>query len=335
MKKNRTLCKNRKGLRHHFRCPVQTLDPPVYSLVRTLALWPYISFVGHRIYISVGILWTLMGTFLCVHGQSSRCPRPSADSEQKSTITIADVELSGTIPLSQEARVDLVERIKKLELRQAQHGDESDWLWQVESEIRDTAQKQGYFKTLLTVKPYLVQSEVHELRYIVRVEVDSGPQYHLDQITFSGATVFGAKELRQQFFLHQGDPFDPVEIRNGMDSLLRLYERLGFIDMVPEPEININEKDKQISVVLKIQENQQYHVKTIEIYGLSPAVEQAAKSQITPGEVFNSKSIEDLVERYKSEVPSNVSINDVIRIGRDRTTATIDIVLDFRACPAI
>jgi outer membrane protein assembly factor BamA len=277
-----------------------------------------------------------MGTFLCVHGQSSRCPRPSADSEQKTKITIADVELSGTIPLSQEARADLVERIKKLDLRQAQHGDESDWLWQVESEIRDTAQKQGYFKTLLTMKPpYLVQSEAHELRYIVRVEVDSGPQYHLDQITFSGATVFGAKELRDQFSLHQGDLFDAPEIRNGMDSLSRLYQRLGYIDMVPEPEININEKDKEISVVLKIQENQQYHVKTIEIYGLSPAVEQAAKSQITPGEVFNSKSIEDLVERYKSEVPSNVSIIDVNRIGRDRTTATIDIVLDFRACPAI
>jgi outer membrane protein assembly factor BamA len=269
----------------------------------------------------------------CLHGQSLMCQRPSSDSEQKTKITIADVEFSGTNPLSEEARADLIERVKKLELRQPKDGDESDWLGQIGSEIRDTLQKQGYFKTYLTVKPYLVQSEAHELRYIVRAEIDSGPQYRLAQITFSGATVFGAKELREQFSLHEGDLFNVSEIRTGMDSLSRLYQRLGFIDMVPEPEANIDEKDKQISVVLKIDENRQYHVKTIEIYGLSPAVEQAVQSQVTPGEVFNPKSIDALVERYKSEVPSNLSTQDVIRIRRDGTTATVDILLDFRPCP--
>jgi outer membrane protein assembly factor BamA len=291
------------------------------------------SLVSRQTYVPAGILWTLVGMCQCLHGQSLMCPRSSPDSQQETKVAIVDVEFSGANSLSQETRSGMIERIKKLRLRQPQGGDESDWLGQVETEIQETVQKQGYFQTTLTSRSYLIQSEAHELRYIVRVEIDSGPQYRLDQLKFSGATVFTAKELREQFSLHQGDIFDVLEIRNGMDSLSRLYSRLGFIDMVPEPETNIDVKNKQISIVMKIDEGQQYHIEAIEVYGLSATVQQTIKSQVTQGEVFNSKSIEGIVERYKSELPSNVSTDDVISIRPDGTTATVDVVLDFRPCP--
>jgi outer membrane protein assembly factor BamA len=71
---------------------------------------------------------------------------------------------------------------------------------------------------------------------VVNVEIDSRPQFRLDEIRFSGATVFSAAELRAQFSLHRGDLFDVSELRKGLSSMTKLYGNNGFIDMTPEPE---------------------------------------------------------------------------------------------------
>ena len=157
-------------------------------------------------------------------------------------IAIADVEFSGENPLSNDTRAALLNRIKQLDLSVLRQGDESEWLGQIEVPIRETLEKQGYFRAVTRITPYLTLAEAQELHYVVNVEIDSGRQYRLDEIHFSGETVFAAAELRASFSLHHGDLFDPSEIRKGMESMTRLYDAKGFIDMVPQPETKIDEK---------------------------------------------------------------------------------------------
>jgi outer membrane protein assembly factor BamA len=119
-------------------------------------------------------------------------------------ITIADVAFSGASHLTDDAHTKLVNRIKSLELHVVREEDDSDWLAQVERPIRDALQRQGYFRVFLRSRPYLIRAEAHERHYQITVEIDSGPQYRLDQITFSGATAFAIAELSEQFSLQRG-----------------------------------------------------------------------------------------------------------------------------------
>ena len=249
-------------------------------------------------------------------------------------ITIDDVEFSGDNPLSNDARAQLLNRIKQLDLSVARQGDDdSEWLGPIEVSIREVLEKQGYFRLVTSITPYLVRAEARELHYVVNVEIDSGPQYRLDEIHFSGATVFTAAELRASFSLHHEDLFDASEIRKGMESMTRLYNRKGFIDMVPQPETNIDSKRLLIDVLLKVDEGKQFHVRTLEIHGLNPQGEQALKSQLEPGQVFDGSVFWNFFEEHKAEVPTDVSFDDVIQIRRDVANSSVDLIVDFRPCP--
>jgi len=252
---------------------------------------------------------------------------------QNIKITIADVEFSGENPLPNDARAQLVDRIKQLDLSVNRQGDDSEWLGQIEVPIRETLQKQGYFRVLPRTTPYLVRAEGHELHYVVNVEIDSGPQYRLDDIHFSGATVFTAAELTASFSLHHGDLFDVSELRKGMESMTRLYSQKGFIDMVPQPETSLDDKSLLIDVRFRVDEGRQYHVRSVEIHGLDLQAEQALKSQFEPGRVFDGGSLWNLFNERKAVLPTDVSIDDVIHVRHNVANTSVDLLIDFRPCP--
>ena len=253
---------------------------------------------------------------------------------QNVKITIADVEFSGGSHLTDDARTQLVSRIKSLDLHAVREGDDSDWLAQVEWPIRDALQRRGYFRALLRSRSYLIRSEADQRHYQITIEIDSGPQYRLDQITFSGATVFPIAELRKQFSLQDGDLFDVTKLRNGIGSITRIYRAKGFIDMISKREEKIDEKSRLANIVFKVDEGRQYHVRTVEARGLTSTLEQALKSQFVPGEVFDIGAFRNFVREHSPELPKAVPFDEAIQVRRGTTNATVDILVDFRPCPA-
>lgn len=295
--------------------------------------------MGSQLYMRLSIL----GLLAAMAGPQRLCAQFLSCSEGQSQIshpvqnvkiTIADVEFSGASHLTDDARTQLVNRIKSLDLHVVRGEDDSDWLAQVERPIRDALQRQGYFRVLLRSRPYLIRSEAHERHYQIIIEIDSGPQYRLDQITFSGATVFAIAELREQFSLQHGDLFDVPELWKGMASIRRIYSAKGFIDMISKREEKIDEKSRLVNVVFKVDEGRQYHVRIVEAHGLTSTLEQALKSQFVPGEVFDVGAFRNFVGEHSPELPEAVPFDDAIQVRRDATNATVDILVDFRPCPA-
>lgn len=295
--------------------------------------------MGSQVYMRLGTLGLLAAMAVPQHlcAQFLSCSEGQSQIShpvQYIKITIADVEFSGTSHLTDDARTQLVNRIKSLDLHVVREGDNSDWRAQVERPIRDALQRQGYFRVLLTSRPYLIRSEAHERHYQITIEIDSGPQYRLDQITFSGATVFAIAELREQLSLQHGDLFDVQELWNGMASITRIYSAKGFIDMISKPEEKIDEKSRLVDVALKVDEGLQYHVRTVEAHGLTSTLEQALKSQFVPGEVFDIGAFRNFVREHRPELPKAVPLDEAIQVRRDAANATVDILVDFRPCPA-
>jgi outer membrane protein assembly factor BamA len=292
--------------------------------------------MGRRFYIRLSIVILLEGLFFShfICAQSSACleQQSHASVANKIKITIVNLEIHGDNPLSETDRAQLLAEIQKLPLSADRESDD-DWNGEVGEFIRFGLQDRGYFRSLVTTTPYLVRAGAGEQVYIVAADVESGPQYRMGEIKFSGATAFSAGELRKQFAIQQEEVFDVSKIREGMESMTRLYDSKGFIDQVPEPEISIDDKSSRIDILMKVDEGKPYFVGTVSIQGLDSKVEQLLQSQLVPGQVFDNYALRRFFTEHKAELPENLSFDDVVKINKDVRSSTVIITIDSRFCP--
>jgi Surface antigen variable number repeat len=258
--------------------------------------------------------------------QSNLCP-DGLPSQQKPEIrVIVDaVEFHGENPLSEVERTALAEEIKKTDFVTSSVTHD-DWANEVaDVPIRGALQDKGYFGVLPRGTPYLVRAEENELHCILRLDIESGPQYRLGNVRFKnnqdGPLVFGENLLRQQLQLKSGDFFGVTKVRQALEGITKLYNSKGYVDMVPAPETDINEGDSRIDLTISIDEASPYRIGSIEI--LTPAPSSFNLSQLpqSRGEVFNhglwSKFFED---------------GTLKSMTRNTGSHTLDLTLDFRPC---
>ena len=266
--------------------------------------------------------------------QSQNCTgRPSSVSSttQGNKVTIASVEFRGEIPLGDDVRAQLVNQIRALDLHVNPGEADQDWVGTVEFPIREALQERGYFRAVLTVTPYLIRAEADEQRYAVSFEVDSGPQYRLHMIQVSGATAFSPEELKGSFSMDPEDLFNVPKVREGIDSLSRLYGKKGFIDMVATPETKMDENNR-IDLLIEVEEGKQYRLGSVEILTSDRNLAQLLKSQLNPGQLFDDDFVRALVQENKALLPKDVSTQDVIQVRRDKRNGVADLILDFQPC---
>jgi outer membrane protein assembly factor BamA len=289
-----------------------------------------------------GVL-VLLGCF-CLsrlgYAQSQGCvdsTTPSHDSPQKTRISIVGVEFQSEAPLSQALRAQLAENIQHSESWVPPEEPDSNWINQAVEPVREALRSQGYFKNDVEGTPYLTLGLANERRYILSVAIGSGPQYKLGNLQFASSSdtplLFADDLLRQQFHMQEGDLFNVLKIREGLEAIGRLYGSEGYIDATPEPEMTIDEKNLRIDLFIKVDEQKSYRIAKIEF--LSPDTKARNKLNLPQeeGDVFNMARWRDFFAEDKSRLPVNASPNKNMRVRRNASHATVDITLDFRPCP--
>lgn len=261
--------------------------------------------------------------------QSNACPDASPSQQKPEIRVIVDaVEFHGESPLSEAERTALAEDIKKTEFvtSDATHDDWAESATEVA--IRGHLQDKGYFKVFAQSTPHLVRAEEHELHYVLRVDIESGHQYRLGNVRFKnnqdGPLVFGEAVLRQQLQLKSGDLFDVTKVRQALEGFTKLYNTRGYIDMVPEPETDINDGDLRIDLTIKIDEGSPYRIGSIEVLSSDHSSFNLSQLPQSRGDVFNhglwSKFFED---------------GTLKSMTRNTPSHTLEITLDFRPCHAV
>jgi outer membrane protein assembly factor BamA len=274
------------------------------------------------------------------YAQSQGCVDSAPNSRipvQKAKISIVGVEFQGENPLSDALRARLVEDIQHSEHWVTPEEPDSSWVSEALNPMRDALREQGYFKTDLEGAPYLVRALATERLYVLRVEVESGPKYRLGNIRFGSASdtplVFTDALLRQQIRLQEGEVFDVTKIRQGLESISKLYGSKGYIDATPAPDTTIDEKGSRIDLLIRVDEQQPYHIAKIEFLGLQTTAQKYLKFAQEIGDVFNATLWMNFFEDNKSHLPEDASSEKNIQMGRNVGNHTIDITLDFRPCP--
>jgi outer membrane protein assembly factor BamA len=290
--------------------------------------------------LGIAVLLATLSLPHLMRAQSQACVDSAPSSrvqDQETKINIVGIEFHGENPLSDALRARLANDIQHSNLNAVSEDPDSSWVDEATQPIRSVLQEQGYFKNSVVGTPYLIRAEAHERRYVVRVEIESGPKYRLGKLGFASVSgsplVFSGALLKQHISLQVGDVFDVSKIRQGLDSISKLYGARGYIDATVEPDTEIDDDSLRIDLIIRVDEERPYSVGRIEIQGLDTKAQNKLKVPQESGDIFNFELWENFFRDNQHHLPLGASLDKNLRMQRNFSDSTVDIILDFRPCP--
>ena len=248
--------------------------------------------------------------------------------------TIISVKFDPETHLPQSLRTQIVRSIK---YEQFYDDSESDWLSELqEVGIKGLLQDSGYFRPKVEADAHFIDGNLRNRRYSLTLHIEGGWQYRLGEISFlnvreNEALVFPTSELREHIHLRRGELFNVSKIRNGIEEMYKLYASKGYIDMVPDPDIQNDHDGGPIDVVMKLDEGKRYRVGKIEFFGLNEKTQNQLTPKLKPGDVFNRNLVDEVFKRNKPLLPPDASWEDV-SVHKNTKEGTVDIRFDFWTC---
>lgn len=204
--------------------------------------------------------------------------------------------------------------------------------------VRGALRDRGYFKAMATAKLTALQSEGEDISIVVSIEATPGPQFRTGDVRIESSDgsyplALSPEILRGLIPLQRGELFATERVRTGLDNLVRVYGREGYVDMTPEVETQVDDESRTVDLVVKIDQQVQYRVGSIEFLGVdSKTREKLMASLPKPGEVFDSTKLDEFFKVNRAILPSDASRDD-IAVERQNKMRTVRIVFDLRVCP--
>jgi len=276
-----------------------------------------------------------------VFAQSNTCPlvQPLQKAGPEKTRVIVDqVEFQGDNPLTESERADLATEIQQHSFFIGPGESEDDWAGEpTQVTVRGALQDEGYFRAVAEATPYLIRASEQELRYALRIRVESGPQYHLGDIRIVNAqdTPLELSEtlLRQQIELQKGELFNASRIRQALETISRLYGSRGFIDATVEPDFSVDTGDSRIDLLLKVDEGKSYRISAIELLSSSVNAGKSPQLPQATGDPFNATLWHKFFEESPSSFSEGATFESTLKLIRNPRDSTIAVTVDFQSCP--
>lgn len=251
------------------------------------------------------------------------------------SVVIDDVKFDGPIRLPISARKRLV-----AELKQGTFQADSEWIGDVQDvSIRGAWADEGFFNVAPTATAQIMSEDSAVQHVLLNVHVDEGFQYRLGEVRFLASSphdrlIFSNEELRKLIPLQTGDVLSAKKLREAIEAIMQLYRSDGYIDSVLTPIIDMDDENRRISLVMEIDQEKQYRVGKVEVFGPDARMEKLLKSILKPGEVYQYRVVENFLKEHKSSLPPDISLQD-IDFHRNVNSGTMDIRFNFQTCPQL
>lgn len=139
--------------------------------------------------------------------------------------------------------------------------------------------------------------------------ISEGQQYFFKDLTVSGTQLLSDKKIRAIIAHKKGQPYNPIQIRNGIKTIQTEYANIGKPLAVIRDSIAVEDG---IHLFLNIQENRTMHVGDIHIRNNQKVKDRPIRREIVlkPGDLYSLEKVE-LSKRhiYETGLFSSVSIH--------------------------
>ena len=114
--------------------------------------------------------------------------------------------------------------------------------------------------------------------------------YRLGEVKINGTKVLHADLIRSLLGLVSGRVYNESKLRQGFENLKQLYGNLGYVNFLPEPELDFDEQQRLVNLTVNIDEGPQFTVNRISFTGNTTVPDEVIRREVLlkEGEVFNA-----------------------------------------------
>jgi outer membrane protein insertion porin family len=114
--------------------------------------------------------------------------------------------------------------------------------------------------------------------------------YVVGGVNIVGPTKLDPDYIRSVLGLVPGAAYDKSSLRDGLDTLRKIYGTRGYLNFTAVPTENIDEQRKVVDLTIKIDEDRQFLLRRVTFTGAPKAREERIRREllIKEGQVFNS-----------------------------------------------
>lgn len=167
------------------------------------------------------------------------------------------------------------------------------------------------------------------------VNIEESRLYKLQSLNAVGMKLFRTPEtiLGNIFQMKVGDTFSTAKLRKGLEQIRKLYGEFGYIDMVPEPDINPVTGTDKIDFTLNVDEGKQFFVRRIDFSGNTTTRDKVIRREllVDEGDMFSTRLWELSILRLNQlGYFEALKEGEAAEIKRDTRTNTVDITLKVK-----
>jgi outer membrane protein assembly factor BamA len=249
-------------------------------------------------------------------GASAQCGKDNR-ADKKGGILIADFTITGTQTVSATEMAEITG-----ELTGSCFNEDAD---EMSERVRALFQDRGYFKVdVENVKLKPVDPLGSPKSVTIEADVDEGPRFRLNQITFLENHAFSVEQLREAFPLKTGDVFARRKIASGLERVRHLYSKQGYLDMYGMPSTSF---DAGADLKLTVSEGPQYRMGKLEILAAKPLADRLQLAwKLNAGAVYDATYIDKYIEENHDLLPEGFSRESLTR-AKDCPDAVVDVRL--------
>ena len=205
--------------------------------------------------------------------------------------------------------------------------DEPEFRLLLDSQIRPVFEARGMLRVAfpkITTEP---AKDVDGL--VVSVDVDPGPAYTLEHVSFAGAEAPREPfEKLANIKTNQTANFD--DVKAGRERIVASMRRSGYLQATTDVEREVNDKDKKVSIVINVVPGPLFTLGKLDIVGLDIESEPVIRKMwmIAPGKPFSPDYPDYFLDHVKKG-----GVFDNLKATRSETKInadhTVDVTLYF------
>jgi outer membrane protein assembly factor BamA len=241
-------------------------------------------------------------------------------------ISIQKIEYPGA---SSAKLAALTAASKRLEGQEYQHSALTAFS---KSNLEPIYLKDGYVKAAFGEPEAHVVSESPEETVVdVTLPITEGEQYKLGQLSFSGNSVFPAEKLQSLIHLQPGAPVNPLQLKNDLEAIHRLYGTRGHVKAAVESQPEFDDAAGTVSYQLKVTEGDVYKMGDIDLEGLEDKAATRIREDWTlrEGEIYDSSYSQRFVKQALADLPADAHWSINVNESVNEQDKTVDVTLKF------
>ncbi|PYY08926.1 MAG: hypothetical protein DMG69_12890 [Acidobacteria bacterium] len=242
-------------------------------------------------------------------------------------ITIRNVDFPGASP----SQLPILDDVAKKEIAEGEYL-RSKLAAIAKVALRPIYLKQGYLKVAFgDAQPELVSTLPKQTIVDVKLPVEEGRQYKVDQIVWTGNTVFPADKLRPLIHLDINQPPNAVQLEDDFHAVEQLYGSRGYLKARVTSQPEFNDSDSTVAYTLQVKEGDLYRLGEVDIEGLDEkaALRLREDWKLREGEPYDSSYPQRFFKDAAADMPASARWNMKVDESLNNKDKTVDVTLRF------